>query len=86
MWSLEDSECRGAPHLSELDLPTLLVQPDADNGVFPSQAQEIFDAIAATDKEFVTMPGDHYFSEEPEHRPAVADRIVEWLAARGVTA
>lgn len=85
MWSLEDSECRGAPHLAKLDLPTLLVQPDADNGVFPSQAQEIFDAIAATDKEFVTMPGDHYFSEEPEHRPAVADRIVEWLAARGVT-
>ena len=86
MWSLEDSECRGAPHLAVLDLPTLLIQPDADNGVFPSQAQEIFDAIAATDKEFVTMPGDHYFSEEPEHRPAVADRIVEWLAARGVTA
>lgn len=86
MWSLQESECRGAPHLARLDLPTLLIQPDADNGVFPSQAEDIFDAIAAADKEFVTMSGDHYFSEEPEHRPAVADRIVEWLAARGVTA
>ena len=53
------------PHLARLDLPTLLVQPDADNGVFPSQAEEIFAGIAATDKEFVTLPGDHYFAGDP---------------------
>ena len=68
MWSLRESDCRGGPHLARLDLPTLLVQPDADNGVFPSQAVEIFEAIAASDKEMVTMPGDHYFLT-PRRRP-----------------
>ncbi len=38
-------------HLARLDIPTLLVQPDADNGVFPSQAAAIFDTIAAADKD-----------------------------------
>ena len=48
MWSLRESDCRGGPHLARLDLPTLLIQPDADNGVFPSQAVEIFEAVAST--------------------------------------
>jgi len=48
--------------------------PDSDSGVFPSQASEIFDGIAASDKEFVTLPGDHYFIEpgdgpRPSRRP-----------------
>jgi fermentation-respiration switch protein FrsA (DUF1100 family) len=85
MWSLRDSHCRGELHLPRLDLPTLLIQPDADSGVFPSQAQTIFDAVGAHDKEQVTMPGDHYFVADPTYRPAVADRIVAWLAERGVT-
>ncbi|HEY7628560.1 MAG TPA: hypothetical protein VH761_15925 [Ilumatobacteraceae bacterium] len=86
MWSLRDSQCRGALHLPRLDLPTLLIQPDADCGVFPSQARTIFDAVGSADKEYVTMPGDHYFVADATLRPAVADRIVAWLADHGVTA
>ena len=63
MWSLTDSDCGAATHLARLDVPTLLVQPSADNGVFPSQAQEIFDGIAAKDKQFETIDGDHYFQQ-----------------------
>ena len=33
MWSLTESDCGALPHLARLDLPTLLIQPDADNGV-----------------------------------------------------
>lgn len=84
MWSLKDSDCRGEPHLARLDLPTLLVQPDADRGVFPSQAAAIFDSIAASDKEFVTMPGNHYFGADPDQRPAVADRVAAWLGEHDV--
>ena len=80
MWSLTESDC-GSGHLGQLDLPTLLVQPSQDNGVFPSQAAEIFGAIAATDKQWLTMAGDHYFSAEPGQRPAVAEAIDEWLRA-----
>jgi hypothetical protein len=83
MWSLQDSDCRGAPHLAKLDLPTLLVQPTEDEGVFPAMAREIFDAIAAADKEFVEMRGDHYFSGSDEQRRDVAGVVAEWLTRHG---
>ena len=70
---------------ARLDLPALLVQPDADNGVFPSQSAEIFEEIAAPDKTFVTMPGDHYFERSVSEREAVADLIADWLTERGAT-
>jgi pimeloyl-ACP methyl ester carboxylesterase len=83
MWSLSESDCRGLPHLARLDLPTLLVQPDADHGVFPSQANAIFDGIAAEDKQFVTMPGGHYFEGDGSARHAVADLVIGWLEDHG---
>jgi len=79
MWSLTDSDCRAELHLQRLDLPTLLVQPDADNGVFPSQADAIFSMIAAADKEYVTLPGDHYFQQPAGARDVVADTVAEWV-------
>ena len=82
MWSLTDSDCGAAPHLARLDVPTLLVQPSADNGVFPSQAQEIFDGIAAKDKQFETIVGDHYFQQPEGARAVVADLIAAWVGER----
>jgi hypothetical protein len=82
MWSLTDSDCGAARHLARLDLPTLLVQPSADNGVFPSQAQEIFDAVAAGDKQMKTLTGDHYFQQPDGARDEVADLITAWVDER----
>jgi hypothetical protein len=82
MWSLTDSDCGARPHLARLDVPTLLVNASADNGVFPSQAVEIFDAVAATDKQFETVGGDHYFLDPPGARDTVADLVAAWVAAR----
>jgi hypothetical protein len=82
MWSLTESDCGAAPHLARLDLPTLLVQPSADNGVFPSQAQEMFDGVAAKDKEFATITGDHYFQQPAGARDEVADLIAAWVGER----
>lgn len=81
MWSLTDSDCSGPPHFARLDVPTLLIQPDADNGVFPSDATAIFDSIAATDKQMLTLPGDHYFLEPAGARDQVADAITDWVNA-----
>ena len=47
MWSLETSQCRGAPHLGRITVPSLVVQSLADRGVFPSDAHAIHDALAA---------------------------------------
>ena len=82
MWSLTDSDCGAVPHLARLDLPTLLVQPSADNGVFPSQAAALFDAVAAADKQFETVAGDHYFLDPAGARDTVADLVADWVATR----
>jgi alpha-beta hydrolase superfamily lysophospholipase len=82
MFSLEESDCVATPHLARLDLPTLVVQPDADSGVFPSDAQGLYDGAATSDKEFVTLPGDHYFVGPEGARDTVANTLAAWLSAR----
>ncbi len=83
MWSLSESQCRGAPHLARIRVPSLVIQSDADTGVFPSDAEAIFDALGTTDKEAQTMAGDHYLTEPAGARDEVADRIVGWLESKG---
>ena len=82
MWSLEDSRCGGAEHLSKIELPALVVQPTMDVGVFPSDAAAITEALASTDKRVESLPGDHYFREPGGARDAVADLIGGWVADR----
>ncbi len=85
MWSLTDSQCQAAPHLARLTVPTLLIEADADSGVFPSDARIILDAVAATDKTRVTLIGDHYFRERPGARDEVAETIAEWVDSRSTS-
>lgn len=82
MFSLEESDCVAGKHLQRMDLPTLVVQPDADTGVFPSDAQGLYDGAASMDKELVILPGDHYFVEPVDARDVVADTLAGWLASR----
>ncbi|HLI23859.1 MAG TPA: hypothetical protein VKU91_02815 [Acidimicrobiales bacterium] len=82
MWSLETSQCRSDLHLSALRLPTLVIQPTADTGVFPSDADRIFQAVAAGDKQRVDLPGDHYFADPPGARAEVAEVIAAWTRRR----
>jgi alpha-beta hydrolase superfamily lysophospholipase len=79
MWSLTDSDCRAGPHLARMHLPSLVIQAKQDAGVFPSQAREIYDGIAATDKRLEELDGDHYFQEPSGARDQVADLIAAWL-------
>jgi pimeloyl-ACP methyl ester carboxylesterase len=82
MWSLRESQCRGAPHLGRIRVPSLVIQSMADTGVFPSDAHAIHDALAATDKSLEFMAGDHYLTEPAGARDEVAGRIDAWLDAR----
>lgn len=83
MWSLTDSHCRGAPHLARIKQPALVIQSRGDSGVFPSDAQAIFDAIGATDKSLEMIDGDHYLQSPDNARDGVADMIADWVKSKG---
>ena len=80
MWSLEASQCQGAPHLGRITVPSLVVQSLEDRGVFPSDARAIHEALAAEDKALELLPGEHYF--EAGGRDEVADLLADWIGAR----
>ena len=82
MWSLERSQCRGAPHLGRIRVPGLVIQSTAAVGVFPGDARAIADALASDDKELAWMAGDHYLAETPGLREEAADFVAAWVAER----
>ena len=82
MWSLETSKCRGESNLAEVKVPSIVIQSTADQGVYPSDAQLIFDALGAEDKRLEMIPGDHYLLTPDGARGAVADLIADWLRER----
>jgi pimeloyl-ACP methyl ester carboxylesterase len=82
MWSLAESKCRAAPNLAKVTCPSIVIQSDADQGCYPSDAQTIFDALGATDKTVEMVPGDHYLLQPDGTRDLVADLVADWLNAR----
>ena len=82
MWSLRDSYCSGVPHLNRIDEPALIVQGDADTGVFPRDAQLVHDSLTSVDKRLEMIEGDHYLLEPENARDKVADIITEWIRDR----
>jgi pimeloyl-ACP methyl ester carboxylesterase len=81
MWSLRHAQCRGAPHLKRITVPSLVVQSLADTGVFPSDARAIHQALGATDKRLELVTGDHYLETPASARSDVADLVAAWVAA-----
>jgi pimeloyl-ACP methyl ester carboxylesterase len=79
MWSLRESDCRGAPHLRRITQPALVVQSLADTGCFPSDARTICDSLGSTDKRLELIAGDHYLEQPEGAREAVADLVSAWL-------
>jgi hypothetical protein len=82
MWSLRYSYCSGAQHLHRIEIPSIVIQSDADSGVFPSDAQAIFDGLGAGDKTLRMMSGDHYLQSPTDARGHAADCIADWLDTR----
>jgi hypothetical protein len=80
MWSLDDSQCRAEPHLARVTLPAIVVEANADSGVFPSDTAAMYEALASTDKQVATVAGDHYFRQPDGARDEVADLLAGWVA------
>lgn len=81
MWSLRHAQTRAEPHLARITCPTLVINADQDTGVYPSDAQHIYDALAGTDKTRISIGTDHYFTT-PGARGEQADAIARWIAKR----
>lgn len=81
MWSLREAQTRAEPHLARIICPALVINADADTGVFPSDAQRIYDALAGTDKSRNSIDTDHYFTT-PGARDEQADTIANWIGER----
>jgi pimeloyl-ACP methyl ester carboxylesterase len=81
MWSLKHAQTRAEPHLARIACPALVINADADTGVFPSDAQRIRDALASTDTTSCSINTDHYFTT-PGARSEQADTIAQWIARR----
>jgi pimeloyl-ACP methyl ester carboxylesterase len=81
MWSLRHAQTRAEPHLARIECPALVINAEADTGVFPSDARRIYDALASRDKTLVSIDTDHYFTT-PGARSEQADTIAKWIAKR----
>ena len=81
MWSMRHAQTRAEPHLARIDCPALVINAEQDTGVYPSDAQRIYDALSSTDKSTRTIDSDHYFTT-PGARSEQADVIAKWIAKR----
>ena len=81
MWSLRHAQTRAEPHLARIDCPALVINAEQDTGVYPSDAQRIYDALAGTDKTLLAVDTDHYFTT-PGARSATADTVAKWITRR----
>src|SRR3954452_3484979 len=78
MWSLATARCRGGAHLRNIVVPSLVVQSTGDQGVFPSDAREIFRCLGAQDKRLEFVRGAHYFEGDGEALSDVIELIAAW--------
>jgi pimeloyl-ACP methyl ester carboxylesterase len=81
MWSLRHAQTRAEPHLARIDCPALVMNAEQDTGVYPSDAQRIYEALASTDKSHCAIDTDHYFTT-PGARSEQADTIAKWITKR----
>ena len=85
MWSLEDSQC-GPEQLRNVNVPALVIDADADTGIFPSDTAQIVSALRdrpdAPPVDTCTIAADHYLLDPPGARAEVADLITEWIRTR----
>lgn len=81
MWSMRHAQTRAEPHLARIKCPALVINAEQDTGVFPSDAERIYDALGSADKTSASIDSDHYFTT-PGARSEQADTIAKWIAKR----
>ena len=57
----------------------VVIEATDDRGCYPSDAAQIFDDLASTDKEQAVLTADHYLRHPADARDQAADLIAGWL-------
>ena len=63
-------------------MPTLYLEFSGDQTLLPADADKLYDAISAQDKERGVIPGLHFGAALPGHRPGIelaAYAVLDWL-------
>src|SRR5262249_42950466 len=87
-WSGLSSRANLTMNLQQVVVPTLIVNAHGDSDIFPADGRAIFDAVAADDKQFVSLErAGHYLTPVPgntgpDPRGQLIDILVPWLRAR----
>lgn len=87
-WSGLSSPANLTENLKSVRIPSLIVNAHGDSDIFPGDGQAIFDAVAAEDRQFVSLArAGHYLtpvpgSDGPDPRQQLIDILVPWLRAR----
>lgn len=82
-WGLDTSNADGPTCAVDCHVPTLVIGNSADDACTPSHTHRLHDAVAATDKQLVTIKGaTHYYSRQPRELAEAVATVRAWLAER----
>ena len=84
-WGYDTSDGSAVEQLKAIGGPLLVLQSTADQGVFPSDAQALYDAAATDDKRLEWLRGaSHFFKDQPQQLDHLVSTVCDWLAERGM--
>jgi len=85
-WSGLSSNADVVQNAAKITVPSLVIYYRGDNGIFPSDARAVYEAIGAGDKQLASAPGDHYGfgvgTQERTGAPQALAQVVGWLQQR----
>jgi len=85
-WSYDRSQAKGPQSAARIrGSPVLLIENEADANVPASHGPTIFNALATSDKERLSIPGaTHYYFRQPEQMKECIDAVIGWSERKGL--
>jgi alpha-beta hydrolase superfamily lysophospholipase len=86
-WSLDTAQVDAADAAPRVSVPVFVLRNGRDDAVPVSHQQQVFDAVAHSDKELVELPdANHYFAgaDQASQVGTAAEEIHTWLAKHGL--
>lgn len=83
-WSFDKSNADGIRCAQHVTIPAFVLENSADDGCTPSDTDNLYNALASSDKERTEIKGaNHYYFGQPEHLADAVARTSAWLHKKG---